>query len=180
MHHQGSSRQTLKNESSPHRRAIPTRHAPSPPSLDVGRSMLDVGCFGPIPHLRLSASICGSPPCPPISAPDSASIKAKTPLIVHDQGSSRQTLFFPNCHHSVSPSAGWGGPAVEGSKRMPGKTPLLGRESGGLTTNNHEGTRIRRLGVGLLVLGGGLKVDMCVPLLVSCGADALIGGQSTL
>ena len=43
--HQGISRHPLKNESSPPRRAIPTRHAPSPPSLDVGRSMLDVGCW---------------------------------------------------------------------------------------------------------------------------------------
>ena len=66
--HQGKSRHPLKNESSPHRRAIPTRHAPSPPSLDVGRSMLVVGCFGQIPHLRLSAFICGKVP-PPSRSP---------------------------------------------------------------------------------------------------------------
>ena len=35
----------LKMKAPPHRRAIPTRHAPSPPSLYVGRSMLDVGCW---------------------------------------------------------------------------------------------------------------------------------------
>ena len=62
VHNQGISRHPLKNESSPHRRAIPTRHAPSPPSLDVGRGgrpqgLLVDGCFGQIPHLRLSASI---------------------------------------------------------------------------------------------------------------------------
>ena len=100
--HQGISRHSLKNESSPHRRAIPTRHALSPPSLDVGRGgrpqgLLDVGCFGQIPicvYPRPSAVksplfayfayFAVQPPPPPI--------KAKTLAIVPYQGSSRQTM----------------------------------------------------------------------------------------
>ena len=54
--HQGKSRHPLKNASSPHRRAIPTRHAPSPPSLDVGCWTLDISARCPIcVHPRPSA-----------------------------------------------------------------------------------------------------------------------------
>ena len=62
----------------------------------------------------------------PASSYDQGSIKAKTPLIVHNQGISRQTPFFRNALHTANPPAGWGGPAVARSKREPRKIPLLG------------------------------------------------------
>ena len=68
-------------------------------------------------------------PCPTEirdARPDFPSIKAKNPLIVHNQGISRQTPFFQNALHTANPPAGWGGPAVERSKRVPREIPLLG------------------------------------------------------
>ena len=62
----------------------------------------------------------------PPSRHDQGSIKAKTPLIVHNQGISRQTPFFRNALHTANPPAGWGGPAVERTKHVPEKIPLLG------------------------------------------------------
>ena len=64
--HQGKSRQTPKMKA--HTPTPPANRAPLPPALDVGRSMLDVEYF---PFF---------------------SIKAKTPVIVPHQASSRQTM----------------------------------------------------------------------------------------
>ena len=75
-------------------------HEPLPPSLDVGRSML-VACRAVVRRRRIGCSnnipLCDfAPPrlCvkDPASSHDQASIKAKTPAIVHNQGMSRQTM----------------------------------------------------------------------------------------
>ena len=60
-------------------------------------------------------------PCP-VPPP----IKAKTPVIVLNQGSSRQTPFFQIALPSANPPAGWVGPVGEWSNRAPRKIPLLG------------------------------------------------------
>ena len=66
----------------------------------------------------------------PEFVPESAQIKAKTPAIVPNQGISRQTPFFRNALHTANPPAGWGGPAVERTKHVPEKIPLLGGDTG--------------------------------------------------
>ena len=71
---------------------------------------------------RLSPALKGRP-IPPI--------KAKTPVIVHDQGKSRQTpkSQIPVC--LANPPAGWGGRAAERSNHAPRRNPLPGGEETG-------------------------------------------------
>ena len=58
-------------------------------------------------------------------------IKAKTPVIVHDQGKSRQTpkSQIPVC--LANPPAGWVGRAAERSNHAPRRNPLPGGEETG-------------------------------------------------
>ena len=125
---QGKSRHPLKNESSPHSRAIPTRHA-----LLLRHWMLDVSARFPIcVHPRSSAVKL---PASPITEtrnpyPNPPLIKAKTPVIVHNRASSRQPPIFQTALHSVNPPAGSGGPAVERSKRVPRFSLSAGERAG--------------------------------------------------
>ena len=63
--------------------------------------------------------------------PNQTSIKAKTPVIVPNQGKSRQTSFFQTAVLSANPPAGWVGPAAEKPLRVPRKNPLQGGEDTG-------------------------------------------------
>ena len=58
-----------------------------------------------------------------------AQSRQKTPVIVPNQGKSRQTPFFQTALNSANPLAGWGGPADERSKRAPRRNPLLGERT---------------------------------------------------
>ena len=73
-------------------------------------------------------------PCRGVPPANQGTIKPqsrqKTPVIVHDQGKSRQTPFFQTAIHPANPPAGWGAPAVESSKRGPRFSLSAGRGPG--------------------------------------------------
>ena len=88
-----------------------------------------------VPLTCLAGSPCLSvPDIPetqnPKTVPGSTPIKAKTPLIVPNQGKSSlikaHAIFFQTAAWLANQAAGWGGPAHEWSKPVPRRNPLLG------------------------------------------------------
>jgi len=106
VHNQGKSRQTPNSRSAP----VPGAATSEP----AGRLALPKASASSRPEIRNPESVHAS-----------AQSRQKTPVIVHNQGKSRQTPFFQTGLHPANPPAGWGGPAVERSEREPRKIPLL-------------------------------------------------------